>query len=667
MKNRKKLMAGLLSCTVIISYVVLPTCTVSAADTSNNRKEEVVYVMLDADGNTDSVNVVNIFGKGGVTDFGNYSSVKMLTSTTPISKNGNKITFTSDSDKIYYQGTLNNAQIPWNIQVKYKVNGKSVTADELAGASGTLEIHIQITQNSLCKVNFFDSYALQTAFTLDTNKCKNIVADGATLANVGADKQISYTVLPGKGLDATVSADVTDFEMDAVAINGIKLDLNVEIDDEELMDKVTEIMDASSKLNDGATTLTDGTNKLADGSNNVSEGAATLYNGVSSLDQGVTSLNNGISSIQAGINGLNSKSSSLTGGSDKIMEALQTIQTSLTNVSVSTEQLKTLTDNSSEIKQGISQLYDGALNLQSNLSYEKYKEAMNDNGLNIDTLTAGNTQTITTLSEQISDLQNTIGQLKAIPGYEGNEQYVTQIAALEAQVDSLSSIVMLLKGNNAAIGGTESYLNTVSSGVDNLVSGLSTLKSNYETFDTAIISLSKQLSGLMVNMSTLKSGIDSLVTNYEALDSGINEYTEGVATIAANYSKLVEGVGALTSGSKELLDGSGILKSGTADLYNGVISLSDGAAAMSDGTDEFYNKTSDMDVQVQNQIDKMISSISGEQTDTVSFVSDKNTNIDSVQFVIKTTAIEKVEAQVQKEQKSVKRNVWQKLLHLFGL
>ena len=78
-------------------------------------------------------------------------------------------------------------------------------------------------------------------------------------------------------------------------------------------------------------------------------------------------------------------------------------------------------------------------------------------------------------------------------------------------------------------------------------------------------------------------------------------------------------------------------------MYDGVVSLCDGIDTMSDGTSEFYNQTSDLDVQVQNQIDEMIASISGEQTEVVSFVSDKNTNVDSVQFVIKTAAIEKAD------------------------
>lgn len=667
MKNRKKLIAGILACTVIISNVLLSVNTAYAAAISNNEKEEVVYIMLDANGKTDSVNVVNIFGKGDVTDYGDYSFVKMLTETTPISQSGDQITFTSDKDKIYYQGTLENAKIPWNIAIEYALDEKKVTADELAGASGALEIRIQITENSLCKEEFYDSYALQAAFTLDTNQCKNIVADGATLANVGADKQVSYTVLPGKGLDATITADVTDFEMDAVTINGIKLDLNVEIDDAELMDKVTEIMDASSKLNDGSVELTDGTDKLSEGSQDLNDGATTLYSGVSSLDQGVADLSSGVTAMQEGLDKLNSKSSALTEGSDKILEALKTIQTSLTKVSVSTEDLQTLVNSSAGIKQGISNAYAGAVQLQTSLSYEKYKAAMNENGLNIDTLSAGNTQAINSLSGQIGELQSAIADLKSMERYADNETAVAQVETLDAQVTSLSNTVELLNGNNAAIGGTKTYLNSVSSGVDSLVDGLALLKTNYEAFDGAIVSLSQQLSGLAANMSTLKSGIDTLVTNYGTLDSGIEEYTEGVATIVANYSKLVEGVGTLASGSKELLEGAGTLKSGTADLYDGVISLCDGVAEMSDGTSEFYDKTSDMDVQVQDQIDEMIASISGEQTKTVSFVSDKNTNVDSVQFVMKTAAIEKTDAHVEEESNSKQMTFWQKMLHLFGM
>lgn len=125
---------------------------------------------------------------------------------------------------------------------------------------------------------------------LDTENCENITADGATLANVGSDKQISYTILPGKGLDAEVTADVKDFKMDAVTINGVKMNLNVDIDDDELMEKVSEIMEATKELNNGATTLSEGTVSLADGSSSLLSGASSLDDGIASLGSGLETL-----------------------------------------------------------------------------------------------------------------------------------------------------------------------------------------------------------------------------------------------------------------------------------------------------------------------------------------------------------------------------------------
>ncbi len=50
--------------------------------------------------------------------------------------------------------------------------------------------------------------------------------------------------------------------MEPVSINGIKLNLNIEIDNNELMEKVEELMKATETLNNGTTQLYDGTKNL---------------------------------------------------------------------------------------------------------------------------------------------------------------------------------------------------------------------------------------------------------------------------------------------------------------------------------------------------------------------------------------------------------------------
>lgn len=664
MKRKYIVISGVLVCTLVLGNISMSAMSAQAA-TSASEKEEVVYIMTDSNGDTESVNVVNIFGKGDITDYGDYSSVKMLSSTSPIKQNGDEITFTSDQDKIYYQGTLEDAQIPWNISIKYLLDGKEITPEKLAGQDGHLEIQIKIDKNEACTSDFYDSYALQASLTLDTEKCENITADGATMANVGSNKQISYTILPGKGLDAAIEADVTDFEMDAAAINGIRLNLDVSIDDEELMDKVREIMDAAVSLNDGASELNSGTAELKDGSSSLKSGVTSLSSGTTSLDQGIGSLQNGMTQVQNGLDTLNSQSGSLTSGSAQMLQALKTVQSSLSQVSASTEQLQQLTDSSSAIKKAISDLYDGAAALQNSLSYSSYEVAMKANGLDVSALAQTNSQTISSLETQISQLQQSIEQVKSAPGYSESQELQASVQQMETQVESLKQIIQLLKGNNGAIAGTKEYLNQASTGAAQLIAGLKELQTNYETFDMAIQSLADQLTGLLGNMVTLKAGITQLVDSYEKLDQGIGAYTSGVASVVAGYSQLTDGTKTLASGSKELVQGASALKDGTVDLYDGVCTLSDGTSELKDGTEEFYDKTSDMDTQVEDQIDDMIDSLSGGADETVSFVSEKNTDVDSVQFVIKTAAVEKTETVETVSTDTQQLNFWQKLIQLF--
>ena len=61
---------------------------------------------------------------------------------------------------------------------------------------------------------------------------------------------------------------------------------------------------------------------------------------------------------------------------------------------------------------------------------------------------------------------------------------------------------------------------------------------------------------------------------------------------------------------------------------------------MANGTGEFRAETTEMDHQIDEKIDSLLASIGGSMDNPVSFVSEKNTHVDSVQFVIQTEAIE---------------------------
>ncbi len=617
----KKIISAILAVSLLFTTAI-PVCAA--------EKEEVVYVTANSDGSIKGIYVVNSFEGGEITDYGEYSEVKLMNIDGTITQNGNEISFVSpDNEKVYYQGTMTGAEIPWAISIRYFLDGEELSVDEIAGKSGALEIKISITENENCKGDFYDNYALQCSFTLDTKLCRNITADGATLANVGSKKQITYTALAGSGLERSIQADVTDFEMPSAQINGIRMNLGLDIDYDT---SVTDLIDGAKQLDDGAKELYNG--------------SVELSGGVSDLNDGIETLRDGIDTAYNGLSELNEKSAELKNGSGEIKNALLTIQSSLSAVSGNADQLEQLAAASAQIKTGIDNLCTGIAELKTAVSYDGYKATLGANGLDIDTLKSGNEQTITQLTAQIAELKTTLAQIQNVP------LYAEQAAELTAQITQLETIVQLLSGNNAMIGGTEAYLNSVSEAAAQLEVGAKELKAKYAEFDTAINGLTASLGEMLVNMSALASGIDTLALEYEKLDGGIVGYTDGVG-------KLYSGFAEIQSGAKALAEGGITLAEGTEELVNGT-------AELADGTSELRDKTNLIDSTATEELDDMLNSMSKEY-DVVSFVSDKNTEVSLVQFVITTEAVEIPEAETVVEEQKEELSFWQKLLRLFGL
>lgn len=113
---------------------------------------------------------------------------------------------------------------------------------------------------------------------------------------------------------------------------------------------------------------------------------------------------------------------------------------------------------------------------------------------------------------------------------------------------------------------------------------------------------------------------------------------------------------------KELIE---LAKGGIA-LSDGTKELMDGTEELRRGTGELRDKTDILDEKSFKKLTEMLDSMTKEY-ETVSFTSDKNKEISSVQFVIKTAAVEIPEPEAPAEKPAEKLNFWQKLLRLFGL
>ncbi len=637
-------------------------CSVSATTFAQaSEKEEVVYVMTDAVGAVTSVNVVNIFSGGDIVDYGDYTAVKNLTTTDAITQDGDEITLSASADRVYYQGTMEDAEIPWDISLRYFLDGTEYAPEDLAGQSGQLEIRFTVAENDDCQGDYYQQYALQVSFTLSTSLCENIQAEDATIANSGSDKQLTFTILPGRGLDTVIRADVTDFEMEAVTMNGVQLNLNVELDDGDLMEQVEQLMQAISQLNDGSGQLNNGAAALETGADAIQTGLDSLTGGAEDLDSGIASVQAGLSAMETGLDALTDQSEGLTDGATALSDALDQLRSQLNQVQISADELERLVAASGAIQTGLEELVSSLDTLRQSVGFAQYKALMAENGLDIDSLTQSNAQAVETLTQQCSALEQTLAQIQGVSGYE------SQAAELAQEIATLQTLIQLLNANNGAIGGMESYLDEVSAGIEQVYAGAVALQSSYAEFDAAVEALAGALTSMVFSLSQLTAGVEQLAAACTQLEGGVEDYTDGVAQLAAGLGVLTDGVSTLASGSEALLSGARQLSESGEELYQGTAELQEGTQSLDDAIDQLYSETSTLDVQVQEQIDELLSAISGEGGECVSFVSEKNTNVAGVQFVIKTAAIEKAEEEALEEDAQVHLTFWQKLLRLFGL
>lgn len=690
-----KIAAWLLVLTLIAAMMPLPV----AAAQENTSKEEVVYVNLNADGTVSDVHVVNIFDMaetGTIVDYGSYDQLRNMTSTNPISYDQGLVTIETEAGKLYYEGRLSEPVLPWNIAIRYFIDGKEYSAEKVAGMSGALRIEMDITRNSRSDTNFFDSFALQVSLVLDTAKCANIVAEGATIANVGNNKQLTHTILPGTGAQLEIMADVVDFSMEGISINAIPLNLNIEVDDEALLGKVTELQDAIEELDSGAASLNEGAstllkevkNGLAGGAESLNKGAKNLESGAgelrtggktlqsgaqklkdgtTALNEGMKTLNSGIIRVQSALNTLNGNSASLTDGSEEFLSSLQLLQRLVNEATVTNQDLSELTAASEQILDSLVQLADSANALQHNVGFSALKATMAENGLDVDSLRSGNDSAISSLQAMA----------------EANPELT----------EELEQIIQQLQANNSFIDGTGSYLESANGSVAALADHVAVICDNYAAFDETITELADKLDSLADDMSMLTTAINTLVSEYQKLDNGISSYTGAVAEIVAGYSEIVSGSSKLTTSCKELVSGAATLHTGTGnllkgieavykgagslregsnqlvsgvtELLQGITELYDGTSRLESGTSTIHEETSDMDTAISEQVDSMLSGITGENFETGSFVSEQNTNVESVQFVIKTPAIENTEVAQSVSGEEEALTFWQKLLKLF--
>ena len=582
-------------------------------------KDESVYIKADPSGNVTETTVTEWLknpGTGEVEDESELNEIKNVKGEESFSKgDGSGLKWKAEGEDIYYQGTAGGS-LPVGVEISYKLDGKAISAEELQGKSGNVEINIRYTNQSRKKikiggrnVDMYTPFTMVTAMMLSTDEYKDVEADNGRVLSDG-DRNI-VVGLGFPGLQENLNLD--DTEIDAEVPDSVKITAKVEkasvnptvtvasaemlsefnMDDidsfDDLEQSLDDLKDAARKLKDGSKDAADGAKKLADGSKDLKDGTKKLKSGSGDLADGSKQVADGVST-------LNKKSGDLIKGVNSLVDGVNTY----------TSGVGSLADGSKEVAGGANQVSAGAAALNKKApelggSVKKLNEAA-----------SGVNSAIAALTKQLSSAENAVSKTDADVEYTGDT--AGKVVATKSASEIAGSTVGSISISVDLSGIPEEYRDEVRSAIQKAedeanaklnsqaeriaekaldstkveITKERTAKAvvNTDRAEDAIDSTQGSIEKLKATAAALAGGMEQLngkVNGEGGLTDSIGALSNGAATVSEGASTLAKGAEELNSKSSLLTTGTSELKKGGAQLASGVKKLDKGAGAVADG------------------------------------------------------------------------------------
>lgn len=503
----------------IIPIMLLITLISYTAPVLAFTKDETVYSKLDTNGKQYktivSTHIKNENNLEKITDLTNLLNIENTSGDETFSKDGDTLIWDAKGNDIYYQGETEE-KLPIELEIKYKLDGNEISAQDIVGKSGKVTIKLEYKNNDEHIVNvngrnekMYTPFMVVSGTILKNNNNKNIQVTNGKVIDDGTKSIIMGIVLPGlqeslnisKDIinipsDMEISMDSTDFELNNIITFASPKVLdenasNMTGEMKELCSKVNLIKEATEKLKAGTDTLKTGTEEYSQKSE--------LFNSkMKDLQNGVGYINSQYTAFDAGVNKLNLGAAQLYEGAQKLPETLSGIVTSLDTIESNQNALLT----SIPTKQGLIP------------------------GLNQSILT----------DEEIGKLQELVQS--------GN-----------LSVDLFKKISM----SNATMKVTAGVLTQTNAGIGQMKAGieneLTSEESNLSKLNAGITAIYDGVSDLATNSSKIKGGLGNLNSSTTALKSADDALTEGAKTISAGVNELSVGVTSFNNEINKYLNG----------------------------------------------------------------------------------------------------------------
>ena len=616
-----------------------PTAAQKAADLQQKiSKDETVYVLAGADGSVQKIIVSdwlkNELGSASLTDKSGLSNIENVKGDESYSINGDNMTvWDAQGNDIYYQGDIQK-ELPVGLTVRYTLNGKAVSPEQLKGQSGkvTIRFDYENRQYETVQINgqnqrIYVPFAMLTGMILDNDTFRNVTVSNGKLVNDGDRTVVVGLAFPGlqENLNLSrdqlsipssveITADVTDFSL-GMTVTLACNDLFSQLGDADLgsldaagsLNKLTDAMDqllnGSSALYDGLTTLLDKSGELAAGVEELAQGAAAIKAGADSLDEGAAELKAGLADLSEGLNKLSANSAALNGGAEQVFNSLLETATAQIRAKGLTVPDLTIENYAEELNKLIKSLdettvYENALT-QVTAAVEKQRPLITQKvtaavrqEVEAKVTAAVKTEATTAAQAQVAEnvIRTATGMTKkdydaAVAA--GQIPQATQ-DAVNAAIQAQLSDPDVQKQINATVEtqmASETVKNTIKAQTD---AQMQTEKVQAAISQNVELQVKKAIAENMASdevqkqLQAASEGSKTLIALKASLDD-YNAFYLGLLDYTAGVDEAAEGSNELYAGAGDLKDGTAELRAGAAKLYAGVLQLKDGTPALVSG------------------------------------------------------------------------------------
>ena len=425
-------------------------------------KDETVYSKLDASGSNYktivSTHIENTENEELIKDLSDLLNVKNTSGDETFTQDGSTFTWNANKNDIYYQGE-SQKDLPIECKVKYELDGKELSANEIAGKSGKVKITLQYTNKEERtvtvngkKVKMYVPFVVVAGTIVKNENNQNITISNGKVIDDGTKTTVIGMAMPGLQESLGVSVDeveilsnieitmdATDFET-----NGIFSYVTPKVLEEEdikAFDKLDEIYAQLNTLQSSMNQIQEGANTLKDGAETYSEKSQEFNNAMNQVSEGVSSVNSNYSQIDTGITTINQGSTSLKNGAEQLNAGIGELSSQLTSMPDSIEALYA----------GSTQVLNGLNDTQANgkttpglvtgvntivESLQTSNEGLNTALENLSAISQGTIDALTANNKTLKAVQQALGATE-----EAKAANKTMIENLEKQIKANETII----------------------------------------------------------------------------------------------------------------------------------------------------------------------------------------------------------------------------------